>query len=91
MSSDDARSQHDQRVELLTAIAAALDRPHDVVDVCMQRGDEEAMRTALMDLLGVTALGADAVVSMQLRRFRRDSAEGIRRELAELVQNPPRL
>ena len=56
----------------------------------MQRGDEEATRTALMDLLGVTALGADAVVSMQLRRFRPDSAEGIRWELAELVKNPPR-
>ncbi|MFT4126696.1 MAG: hypothetical protein QM662_10750 [Gordonia sp. (in: high G+C Gram-positive bacteria)] len=69
------------RVEILSALVAALDRPREVLDVLTRIDDDAAARAALTELLGATDDGVDAVLAMQLRRFRPHEADTVRAEL----------
>jgi hypothetical protein len=88
-SPSDPRTQHAQRVEILTAIVAALDQPHEVLRAIEASVGDDAAKNAITELLGVSEIGADAVVSMQLRRFTPDVSRKIRNELIEMHDNPP--
>ncbi|MCW2295522.1 hypothetical protein [Rhodococcus erythropolis] len=72
------------RVAELTALVAALDRPQEVLEVIVTSKGGRAAREAIADLLGVSAVGAEAVASMALMGFRSDVAQGAREELAAL-------
>ncbi|WP_220463503.1 hypothetical protein [Rhodococcus sp. UFZ-B548] len=87
----DREQQGASRVEELTALVAALDRPLEVLEVvtgdargCSYLKGGRATREAIADLLGVSAVGAEAVASMALMGFRSDVAQRAREELAAL-------
>jgi hypothetical protein len=85
----DPRERHNEMVEVLTANAAAQERPHDVLRVIAEADGDTAARTAIMALLGVSERGADAVTSMQLSQFRPDVVRETRAGLIRLSEAPP--
>ena len=84
----DARSPA-VRMSVLTALSAAAHRPVDVATAVAASADDVAARTAVMDLLGVDEIGADAVLAMQVRRFTGTQLDDLDRELAELRRAHP--
>ncbi|WP_207837903.1 hypothetical protein [Williamsia soli] len=83
----DPRAQAANRIEILSALVDALERPQDVLSAVAGTADHQQARTAVVDLLGVSETGADAVLAMQVRRFGGAEVDKIRRELAELRQH----
>jgi hypothetical protein len=83
---NDPRAQAANRIEILSALVSALERPQDLLSAVAGTADHQQARTAVVDLLGVSDTGADAVLSMQVRRFGSAEVDKIRRELAELRQ-----
>ncbi|MBT2272197.1 hypothetical protein [Rhodococcus qingshengii] len=82
--SEDPGQRAEVRMEELTALVAALDRSQDVLAVIVAAEGGRAAREAIVDLLGVSAVGAEAVASMALMGFRSDVARRVRAELAAL-------
>ncbi|MBT2270270.1 hypothetical protein [Rhodococcus qingshengii] len=82
--SEDPGQRGEVRLEELTALVAALDRSQDVLAVIAAAEGGRAAREAIVDLLGVSAVGAEAVASMALMGFRPDVARRVRAELAAL-------
>jgi hypothetical protein len=82
--SDDPQQRREVRMEELTAQVAALDRPQEVLEVITAAEGGRAAREAIVDLLGVSPFGAEAVTSMALMGFRSDVARRARAELAAL-------
>ncbi|MBA4022807.1 MAG: hypothetical protein C0482_10635 [Gordonia sp.] len=83
---NDPRAQAANRIEILSALVSALERPQELLSAVAGTADHQQARTAVIDLLGVSDTGADAVLSMQVRRFGSAEVDKIRRELAELRQ-----
>ncbi|WP_143695329.1 hypothetical protein [Williamsia sp. 1135] len=83
---NDPRAQAANRIEILSALVTALERPQDLLSAVAGTADNQQARTAVVDLLGVSDTGADAVLSMQVRRFGSAEVDKIRREVAELRQ-----
>lgn len=83
---DDPLVQAAQRIEILSAISSALDRPQDLLQAVSGTTDHQQAKAAVIDLLGVTDTGASAVLAMQVRRFGGAEADKIRHELGELRQ-----
>ncbi|MCZ4551837.1 hypothetical protein [Gordonia rubripertincta] len=83
---NDPRAQAANRIETLSALVSALERPQELLSAVAGTDDHQQARTAVIDLLGVSDTGADAVLSMQVRRFGSAEVDKIRRELAELRQ-----
>lgn len=84
---NDPRAQAANRIEILSALVSALERPQDLLSAVAGTADHQQARTAVVDLLGVSDTGADAVLSMQVRRFGSAEVDKIQRELAELRQH----
>ncbi|MBT2263552.1 hypothetical protein [Rhodococcus erythropolis] len=82
--SEDPGQRGEVRTEELTALVAALDRSQEVLAVIVAAEGGRAARAAIVDLLGVSAVGAEAVASMALMGFRSDMARRVRAELATL-------
>lgn len=72
------------RLEILGALAVACDRRAQVLTIVETAVSDEAAAAALVERLGITPLGADAVLSMQVRRFTPEAREEIRRERDEI-------
>lgn len=52
------------------AYIAVMDRPEELLTVCANAsGHADQVRRAIQEAFGITALAADAVLSMQVRRF----------------------
>ncbi|WP_112318662.1 hypothetical protein [Rhodococcus opacus] len=90
-SSEDSRPSHvetlsmiNHRLEILTAVMAGLDRRTELMAVVEVAPDPDAARRAVMNLLQVSELGADAVLALQVRRFSVREREKIRGELDEV-------
>ncbi len=83
---NDPRAQAANRIEILSALVSALERPQDLLSAVAGTADHQQARTAVVNLLGVSDTGADAVLSIQVRRFGGAEVDKIRRELAELRQ-----
>lgn len=62
---------------------AGLDRRTELMAVVEAAPDPDTARRAVMKLLQVSELGANAVLAMQIRRFTVRERERIRRELNE--------
>ena len=82
--SGDPRKQREQLLEVLAAQIAALERPHDVLRAIAAADSGQAARDSVIQLLGVSPIGAEAVTTMQLMGFRSDVARQLRAELARL-------
>ena len=80
-----------ERLELLTAIAAGMDRRSELIAVVSDASDHDESRRAVMNLLGVTETGADAVLAMQVRRFSVQERKRIRLEQSQVEKELRRL
>ncbi|ROZ88066.1 hypothetical protein [Gordonia sp. OPL2] len=69
--------------ETVAATVAALDRPHEVLDVLLGAPDPQQARTALCALLEISEIGADAVEAMALRYFIPEFAGKLRGQLGD--------
>ena len=82
-----AMADHDRaaaRREITDALIAALDRRHEVLDAIVDADDRAAAVEAVAALLGVSPLGAEAVVRMPLYRLTKESRRQIAAELDDL-------
>jgi len=77
-----------QRLEILDALVAALDRRQEVFDVIVASPSAEHARASIAGLLGITDIGAMAILDLQWRRFAElergrivDERDAIRAEL----------
>ena len=80
-------ADHDRaaaRREITDALIAALDRRHEVLDAIVDADDRAAAVEAVAALLGVSPLGAEAVVRMPLYRLTKESRRQIAAELDDL-------
>ncbi|NMM91304.1 hypothetical protein B2J88_44575 [Rhodococcus sp. SRB_17] len=75
-----------ERLELVTAIAAGMDRRSELITVVGEASDHDGARRAVMDLLGVTEMGAAAVLAMQVRRFSVQERKNIRLEQSQIEE-----
>ncbi|MBP2527262.1 hypothetical protein [Rhodococcus sp. PvP104] len=80
-----------ERLELLTAIAAGMDRRSELIAAVGEASDRDGARRAVMDLLGVTEMGADAVLAMQVRRFSVQERKNIRLEQSQIEEERRKL
>lgn len=85
----DPRERREQTLEVMAATVAALDRPRDVLEAIAGADNGAAARAAIIELLGVSERGAEAVAAMQLSQFRSDVARMARAGLIELQRTPP--
>lgn len=82
-----ADNDHDRaasRREITDALVNALDRRHEVLDVIVDADNRGAAVEAVAELLGTTAVGADAVVGMPMYLLTKDSRRRIAAELEDL-------
>ncbi|AZS40406.1 hypothetical protein CVS54_01735 [Microbacterium oxydans] len=70
------------------AYIAVMDRPEELVTVCANASDDaDQVRRAIQDAFGIMALAADAVLSMQMRRFTPVERKRMQGELTALKAN----
>ena len=73
------------RCDILSAYIAVMDQPEKLLATCATAsGDANEVRRAVEEAFNLTALAADAVLSMQIRRFTPRERERIEDELEEL-------
>lgn len=68
---DDRTARLRAATGVLDAYVAALDRRHDVLDAIFESETAEDAEVAIVQLLGVTRDGAQAIMNIQLRRATR--------------------
>ena len=73
-----------QRLEILDAFSAAIERRTEVFDGIADSSSLEDARRRVADLLGISDVGAVAVLDLQARRFTRQDQQRIAEERAEL-------
>ncbi|MGH8961707.1 MAG: DNA gyrase subunit A [Jatrophihabitantaceae bacterium] len=73
-----------QRLEILDALVAALERRTEVFDVIAASVSADAARERLSEMLGVSEIGATAVLDLQSRRFAQIEAQRIADERDQL-------
>lgn len=81
------RDHLDERRQMLRAMIATQTDAETILRIVADAASDEAARRSIGEALGCSETAADAVLAMQLRRFRRGSAESIARELDELEQH----
>jgi hypothetical protein len=81
---EEERARVRERLEILTLIAAAIDRRREVADAIAGAPDLEHAKIALGSLLGVDPADTNPVLDLQLRRLCPGEADRIRTEIADL-------
>ena len=66
---DELRQSALQRLEILDAIAAAVERRVEVLELIVSSRSADQARSGIADLLGVSEVGATAVLDLQWRRL----------------------
>jgi DNA gyrase subunit A len=66
---DELRKAALQRLEILDALVAAIERRSDVFDVVVSSPTADHARTRVAALLGISEIGATAVLDIQWRRL----------------------
>lgn len=80
-------TDHDRaaaRREITDALQKALDRRHEVLDAIVAADHKQAAVSAIVSLLGVTQLGAEAVMAISFDQLTGDARRIIAKELADL-------
>jgi len=72
------------RREIADALQKALDRRHEVLDAIVEAGDRAAAVQAIATLLGTSAKGGEAVMTISFDQLTRDSRRKIAEELEDL-------
>lgn len=81
---DDWRNALDRR-EILEAYVEVLNRLPELVEICAGvDGDAHTLRTAVEEAFGLSSFAADAVLTMQVRRFTPHERQKITDELADI-------
>src|SRR6201986_1192469 len=82
-----AMTDHDRdaaRREITDALLTALERRHEVLDLIVEADDRPSAVDALVELLGTSRLGAEAVIGMSFDQLTKDSRKKIIAELEDL-------
>lgn len=79
-----------QRVEIMSAVVAAIERRADVVEAISNSATQQDALVAVQTLLGVSHYGALAILELTLRRFTEDTRARVAADLAELQAQLPR-
>ncbi|GAA5201806.1 hypothetical protein [Microbacterium jejuense] len=73
------------RREILAAYIDIINRLGELIEICSAvEGDTEELRKAVQASFGLSPVAADAVLSMQVRRFTPNERQKIRDELADI-------
>ncbi|WP_336633650.1 MULTISPECIES: hypothetical protein [unclassified Microbacterium] len=70
------------RREIIAAYVKALDRLSELIELCSVDRETAELRRALQDRFAITAVAADAILTLQVRRFTPSEKQKIRDELA---------
>lgn len=70
-----------ERIEFMEAVVAGQAQPQEVLAAIAEADSENAARTALVELLGVSELGAEAIMATPIGQFRADHTSSNRRTL----------
>lgn len=87
---DDRSDALRQRIEILSAVLAAIDRRAEVWALVGTSSTADEARANLEDLLGISSVAARAVLDLQVRRFAVQEVSRIREELEQLQQQTAR-
>ena len=80
-------TDHDRaaaRREITDAFLTALERRHEVLDLIVQADDRSSAVDGIVALLGISRLGAEAVIGMSFDQLTKDSRKKIAAELEDL-------
>jgi hypothetical protein len=83
----DAMTDHDRtaaRREITDALLTALERRHEVLDLIVEADDRPSAVDGIVALLGISRLGAEAVIGMSFDQLTKDSRKKIAAELDDL-------
>ncbi|OAH49497.1 hypothetical protein [Microbacterium oleivorans] len=81
----DDRETDRARRDILLAYIAVMDRPEELLAVCANAsGDADDVRRAIERAFEISAVAADAILSMPVRRFTPAERKRIQDELATL-------
>ncbi|WP_243077333.1 hypothetical protein [Microbacterium sp. SS28] len=73
------------RREILAAYMEVLDRPGELFAMTTSlEGDTDRLRRVVQDTFALSAVAADAVIAMQIKRFTPNEREKTRGELADV-------
>jgi len=82
-----AMTDHDRtaaRREITDALLTALERRHEVLDLIVEADDRPSAVDGIVALLGISRLGAEAVIGMSFDQLTKDSRKKIAAELDDL-------
>ena len=80
-------TDHDRaaaRREITNAFMNALERRHEVLDLIVEADDRPSAVDGIVELLGTSRLGAEAVIGMSFDQLTKDSRKKIAAELEDL-------
>ena len=80
-------TDHDRaaaRREITNALMNALERRHEVLDLIVEADDRPSAVDGIVELLGTSRLGAEAVIGMSFDQLTKDSRKKIVAELEDL-------
>jgi GNAT superfamily N-acetyltransferase len=80
-------TDHDRaaaRRDITDAFLTALERRHEVLDLIVEAGDRPSAVDGIVALLGISRLGAEAVIGMSFDQLTKDSRKKIAAELEDL-------
>ncbi|WP_236968874.1 hypothetical protein [Microbacterium aurantiacum] len=81
---DEDRRNLMARIEIISAYMKALEDPERLMQVCADiAGDDADARSAVAAAFEVSDFAADAILTLQVKRFTPRSIEQMRRELAD--------
>ena len=81
---DEERKNHLQRMEILNAYIKAIENAEELLRVCAHvEGDMTAARSAVASAFDVSDVAADAILTMQVRRFTPHAIKQLRDQLAD--------
>ncbi len=73
------------RREIIAAYIQVLDRLGELVEICSAvEGDTHELRSKVQEAFGLSPIAADAVLSLQVRRFTPNERRRMRYELADI-------
>jgi ribosomal protein S18 acetylase RimI-like enzyme len=81
-------TDHDRaaaRREITNALMKALERRHEVLDLIVKADDRPSAVDGIVELLGTSRLGAEAVIGMSFDQLTKDSRKKIVAELEDLT------
>lgn len=80
---DDQRNARNRR-EIVVAVLFAAEHPGEILGICADVEDTVSAPSKIADAFGFSTTQAEAILSMQVRRFTPYAIEQLRAELADI-------